>query len=224
MIVSQAEIDLVRRGKRFQMMLPMERGGAGELLPCPVEEGQCVSLQPRQFARGLQVTIIKIEASTLDKLTDQHAKRQGYASLADQRAAWNGTEQVWLAHFARGDHSAFYRQHRERYLKAKGVGLTDDPKRAVKSEPAVTEAEQLEIARKARSIRVEEERAKIKNVRLGLKVLLADLRSLEPSEDTRAEIRRTETRIGKLEKMLEHDDDALAGRTHRDRPYEECAA
>jgi hypothetical protein len=60
---------------------------------------------------------------------------------------------------------------------------------------------------------------KIKNVRLGLKALLGELRSLEATECTRDEIRRTETHIGKLEKMLEHDDDVLAAKTHKDRPY-----
>ena len=91
MIVPQAEIDLTRKGKRTQMMFPMERGECGELLPCVVETTSCVPLQPARFVKGVRVTITSIEGALLAVIDDDHASKQGYRTRNELFMAWRQT-------------------------------------------------------------------------------------------------------------------------------------
>lgn len=205
MIVPQAEINRVQRGLRRQMMLPMERGAMSELLPCPVELGACVRLQSRPFEKSTRITVIEIAVGTVADLSDAQAQRQGYASVQRAHDAWrqrHSIEDVWILSFARGDHSAFFHDHAEQYLKAKGVGLTRDPNKGVRTEPAVTTAEQLELARRARDHRDEEQRVKLKVERRKILAALDAMEGLELGEEAFKDLRYIRRRLARVDRTL----------------------
>jgi hypothetical protein len=192
-IVSQAEINIVTRGRCRRLLLPVERGELGELLSCPLEEGRCFSLQPAAFVKGTRVTCTSVEVST-----------SGHVEGALIGPAHSGPTDraVWVITFVLGDRSAFYSRHRERYLKAKGVGLTDDPNKAVRGEPAVTEEEQLAIAAAASARREAAVREEFGTERQVIKAAIGRLRKNEFSTEIEKDLRFMERRLAGIERKL----------------------
>jgi hypothetical protein len=208
MIAPQAEIDLVNGKKRDLMLLPVEYGPGGERRPCPIEQHALVSLQPALFVKGTKITITKIERREIDELTDTDARHLGFPDIQRALEVFRRQydacgKEVWAAAFVLGNRTAFIRMHRERYLKAKGAGLTFDPHQGVRGEPAVTEEEQLDIARKARNERILTERERAKEQRAIIKTALGELRGLQLDRDVEKEIDRAERRLQQLDKVLE---------------------
>jgi hypothetical protein len=169
-IATQAEIDLVKNGALAQLRLPFERGQVNELLPCPVEEGQLVRLQPRPGAKAVPITVT--------------------------RAEW--TVDGWLVRFVLGNRTAFFAKHRERYLKRKGVGITTDPKLAVKGEPAVTTEEEMQLARSARARRDLEDEQNWLLQKQAVEQAIAALRSRNDDREIESDLRFLENRLAKM--------------------------
>jgi hypothetical protein len=192
-IVPQAEIELVNSKKRTAMLLPVEYGMEGERKPCPVEVGKLASLQPARSVKGTKVTITGITRGRVGEFSDAGAFCVSRGTYLE----------AWLVTFVLGNRTEFYKQHRERYLKRKGMSLTHDPELAIAGEPAVTEEEEIELARKARHARVLEERARAKVLRGVIKASLGELRGLELDKAVEKEIGRAERRLEQLDKALE---------------------
>jgi hypothetical protein len=208
-IATQAEIDLVKTGGRQQMWLPTERGASNELLPCPVEVGQLVRLQPRPFAKAVPITVVRVDFSTLGVMTDAQARQQGHAGLQAAREAWdraNGlgwdSTRAWVVRFALGNHVAFFAKHRERYLKRKGVGITTDPRFAVRGEPAVTTEEEMQLARAARARRELEDRQEMQLRKERIEHEIAALRAHGFPKEVEGSLRLALRQLEKAERLL----------------------
>jgi hypothetical protein len=212
MIVPRSEIHLANSRRKRVLWVPAERGSIGELKPCKHQPGDLVSLQPAPFVKGTAVTVTSIEPHPrlLDDMTDQDAALVGYQKIRLAKETWGRQHgqtigrSVWVVHFALGDHTEFMDGHRERYLRRKGVGLTDDPKKAIGTEPAVTTAEQLKLAAKAREKRGTEERQRLVLRKRAWETLLADLRGAGYEEkDVRFVERRLAAMNRKRAEILE---------------------
>lgn len=209
MIVSQSEISLIERSRRRQMMLPVERGANNELLACPVAPLTCIGLQPRAFAKSTRVTVLEVEIATLGDLTDDHAVKQGYRSVQGVKEAWarqHGSASdgrlIWIVNFARGDHSKFIASHSERYLSAKRHDTTTDPRRALTTEPAITTAEQTQLALAAAEKREQEQRVILKAERKKMDKALTALEGLDLDEDVFKDLRYIRRRLNRIEREL----------------------
>lgn len=210
MIVSKAELELVNRGKRKQMWLPTLRGDKGQLLPCPVEPEQAISLQPSHGVKGTRVTVLTVTPGRLSGMTDADVRQLGVyggvkaaiAAFARQHGLVAAEAEVWIVQFALGDLTAFFSRHRERYLRAKGVGTTTDPKLAARGEPAVTTEEELQLARKARDRRRLEEHQALRREKRVIEEAIRRLREQGFSKAIEGELRLAERRVEKAERLL----------------------
>jgi hypothetical protein len=216
-IVPQEELDLVTgKRERRAWWLPVTRGPSGERQGCPFERGQCVPLQARPGVKGERITIIDVKLTTLGLMTDADATQQGYlGGLRGARAAWEaayGTWSVdrecWALRFARGDHSAFYASHSEKYLRAKmggGRSYTTDPARGVRGEGAVPAADLEAAARNAAKHRTEAAQLALKAT---LRTIEQSIRELAPHEasldkQTKADLAWMRRRAARIRKELE---------------------
>jgi hypothetical protein len=98
-------------------------------------------------------------------------------------------------------------------LKAKGIGLTDDPRKAVKGEPAVTTDEQLQIARIAREKRELEAEQAWRLRKQKLERLLAEMRAdaVERTDrEAEGDIRFIERRLAKMDRRRQEKQAAFA--------------
>lgn len=209
MIVPSSEINLIQRGRRKQMMLPLERGEHNELLPCAIAAQTCIALQPRPFVKSTKITVLEIEVATLGDLTQDHAAKQGYHTVQGVTEAWarqhgsaEDSQPVWIISFVRGDHSKFYAAHAERYLSAKRHDTTTDPRRALHSEPAVTTAEQQQLALAAAEKREDEQRVILKAERRKMHDALDALEGLDLAEDVSKDLHYIRRRLNRIEREL----------------------
>jgi hypothetical protein len=212
-IASQAEIELVHRGRRRQMLLPLERHSTGAALPCPVGVGDLVSLQTKPGVKGTKVTVVDVGLSYLGAVTPAQAQQQGYAGVQGAREAFErqhgragGDERpVWVVQFVLGDHTGFFASHRERYLIAKmgRRSYTTDPDQAANGEPAVTESEQLELARAARERRNEDNRTVLREQRVIIRAALRRMRDVELDRLVESELARLERRLERIDELLD---------------------
>jgi hypothetical protein len=192
-IVPEGELELiVGKRKRRAMWRPVTRGSQGERQPCPFEVGQCVPLQPKPGVRGTKITVTSFSLTTLGMMTDSDATQQGYlGGIRGARAAWEAVygswrddREAWAILFNLGDHSAFYRDHAERFLNRKLGAARDytyDPAKAVRGEGAVPSADLAPMA--ARAERQREEAAE-KALRQTLRTIEASIRDMEPHESS----------------------------------------
>jgi hypothetical protein len=221
-IVPSSEINLIQRGRRKQMMLPLERGQHNELLPCPINAQTCIALQPRPFVKSTKITVLEIEVATVGDLNQDHASKQGYHTVQGVKEAWtqqhgsaDDSQPVWVVSFVRGDHSKFYASHAERYLSAKRHDTTTDPRRALHSEPAVTTAEQATLALAATEKREDERRLKLKAAQRTIRQGLDAMQDLDLDDETFKDVRYMRRRLARVEKSLgiereNHDADLAA--------------
>lgn len=142
MIVSEEEVALVKRGKRRELWLPVERGSMGQRKACPLELHQVVPLQTRPFEKGVKISIHEAPVlTTLGYMTLDSARRQGYLNLTDARmhwersyGRWSEDREAWAVQFVLGDFTRFFQSEPERYLRAKMGGArayTTRPEEAV---------------------------------------------------------------------------------------------
>jgi hypothetical protein len=190
-ILSSAQLDFVVRAKCRRLLVPLERGDLGEMLAAPVEVGQVVSLQPRPFVKGVRTTVVGMA------LVDPSTVPQPRVAVAPCG------ERAWLMEFVFGDHAEFFAKHREQYLKAKGVGLTDNPARGARGEPAVTTDEQLAFARQAREKRRLEEQQRRGMHRRAIQTALDAMRREGVDREREGDIRFIERRLAKMDRRAE---------------------
>jgi hypothetical protein len=160
-IATQLEIDLVCKGKRTQLLLPLKRGPLGEMLGCPVAPGRSYRLQPKPFVKGTWITVTHVVRVTLDELTDTDARREGHFSAAGARHAWEqahgtGVRDVWVVTFVRGERTDFYRSASPRWLRrnmgsSRGDYTLDPAEGAAGEGDALTAEEQAVVTADARA-------------------------------------------------------------------------
>lgn len=129
MILPEAEINFVIGARCRLLALPVQRGEKGEVLPCTLEQGRPFSLQTRHGVKGVKATVTKVIAFNPG---EPHPP-----FICPDRTRLHGAAKAWLVTFELGNHTGFFSKHQERYMKAKGVGLTTDPRRGAFGEPAV---------------------------------------------------------------------------------------
>ena len=196
MIVPQAEIEFVTKGRCRRLLLPMLHGDDGELLLCSLDEGECFSLQPRPFRKGVKVTVSK------DPDTSLASAITGARITAGR--AFGLTERVWVVEFVLGDLSDWFEANRERYLKAKGVGLTTNPAKGVRGEGAVIEpaiqAAFTENGYRNTVLRQEAEAAEAQGLTLHQRVARLEALASSKRVDVSSEIRAIKQRIARAER------------------------
>ena len=211
MIVPQSEIAMVKHGqpKRRQMWLPMDRGEHGERLPCPLELHKAASLQPRLFVKGVQFTPTEIYLTNLGNMTEAHARQQGWRFIQQaldafgrQHGDTSPERLVWVVSFSLGDWAPVFRKHAERYLKAKGQGLTYDPEKGVRGEAAVTEAEQLQLASAAARKIDDAKRKALLALRDSARSQIKDLKTHRLDKETVKDLEYIERRLEKIRREL----------------------
>lgn len=211
MIVLQADIDLVKRGKprRRQMWLPVTWGDLEERLPCPVELGQLVSLQTRPFEKGTRITVAEIYLSHLGAMTTADARLQGYggvqsarASITEIHGALDDEHPSWVVRFLLGDHAEIFNEHAEKYLVAKmggGRSYTTDPSKGAKGEGAVPTAELSAFAHRAIVAREDSKQKQWRELRKALAREIKAMRQHELDRDEEKELKRLERRLQQLD-------------------------
>jgi hypothetical protein len=212
-VVNPVEIELVKRGQRRAMLLPVERGTTGERRQCPLEVGKVVKLQERPFTRGVPITVTEITLTTLAMMTEADARQQGCKFRAHALEAFvnshggqaSDDREVWRVGFTLGDHSAFYRQHQERYLRAKmgaGRSYTTLPGQGVFGEGAVPDVELAGFAAQAAATRAEEGRLRLQNALVTIREAIADTDGIEIAPEAQKDLAWMRRRAARIEKQL----------------------
>jgi hypothetical protein len=212
-IVSPAELELVQRGKRRMMMVPVERGSTGARRPCALAVETVVKLQPKAGVKGTAITVTEIVLSTLGLLTDADARQQGYTFRADGLEAFvnshggqaSDDREVWAVRFVLGDQTAFYRGHQERYLRRKmggGRSYTTNPAEGVFGEGAVPDVELVGFAAQAAATREEEGRLRLQNALVTIRQAIAETDGMEIAPEARKDLAWMRRRAARIEKQL----------------------
>lgn len=177
--------------------------------PCTLEVGACIILY-KPFVKGVLITITETPCLvTAGNMTRGQAKQQGYkyvqhalAALSAAHGPVTDDSEFWAIRFDIGDSSDLWDKHAERYLKAKGVGITLNPDKGVFGEGAVPSAVDLEYANNARINRAAEAQRSIENALINIESELEKIRTHkgELCEGARKDVDFLERRAQRLRK------------------------
>lgn len=185
MNITPADLKLIADGCR-NLIVGIERGETGELLPCRYEKGICFTVRAgQQRTDRRRLTTVRVELSRDRTVPDN------YLGRLPRHGA------VWVVTFVPGNHEAFFAKHAERYFSKSGV--TTDPERAIYGEPAVTTEEELKLAGAAGYRRDMEDEQAWLLAKQTIEAALADLRErARPGVDLEKDIKFMKGRLAKM--------------------------